>query len=92
MGVKFEFNCPSSAAYETRKKNLTHRSSLPSYFLALVNITVLAGMFNPIANVSVANNTLIRPSPNNISIVSFKIGNKPGNEKGKVFRRTTIGQ
>ena len=34
----------------------THLKSFPSNFLALVNSTVLAGIFKPIANVSVANN------------------------------------
>ena len=35
---------------------LTHLKSFPSNFLALVKTTVLAGMFRPRANVSVANN------------------------------------
>ena len=34
-------------------------------------------MLTPTANVSVANNTLINPLANNISITSFKIGIKP---------------
>ena len=34
----------------------THLKSFPSNFLALVNSTVLAGIFKPIAKVSVANN------------------------------------
>ena len=37
--------------------SLTHLNSLPSNFRALVNTTVLAGMFSPRANVSVANST-----------------------------------
>lgn len=39
---------------------LTHRKSFPSYFRALVNSTVLAGMFIPIAKVSVANNAWVK--------------------------------
>jgi hypothetical protein len=35
---------------------LTHLKSLPSNFRGFVNTTVLAGMFKPRANVSVANN------------------------------------
>ena len=43
----------------------------------LKQLTVLAGMFKPIANVSVANRAFIKPSANNISMVSFSSGNKP---------------
>ena len=50
---------------------------VPSNFLALVNKTVLAGMLRPMAKVSVANRALMRPSPNKISVVSFKMGSKP---------------
>jgi hypothetical protein len=50
-----------------------------------VNKTVLAGIFKPIANVSVANRTLISPSENKISIVSFKSGSKPEEEKLKSY-------
>ena len=50
---------------------------VPSNFLALVNKTVLAGMLRPMAKVSVANRALMRPSPNKISVVSFKMGNRP---------------
>lgn len=42
-----------------------------------MNRTVLAGMFRPIANVSVAKSTLIKPSEKRISIVSFNSGSKP---------------
>lgn len=56
---------------------ITQRYSLPSNLRLPVNNTVLAGMFKPIANVSVAKSALIRPSPNKISMVSFSIGNKP---------------
>jgi hypothetical protein len=54
---------------------------VPSNFLALVNKTVLAGMLRPMAKVSVAKSAFMRPSPNKISVVSFKIGSKPGNLK-----------
>ena len=56
---------------------LIHRNAPPSNFLACVNTTVLAGMFSPVENVSVANSTLISPSWNRISVSSFKIGNIP---------------
>lgn len=39
-------------------------------------MTVLVGILIPIANVSVANKTLINPSENNISTISLAIGNK----------------
>jgi hypothetical protein len=55
----------------------THLDSLPSNLRGLVNRTVRAGMLRPMANVSVANKALIRPSANKISVVSFKIGSKP---------------
>jgi hypothetical protein len=55
----------------------TQRNSFPSNFLAAVNKTVRAGIFNPILNVSVANKALIKPSPKRISIVSLIIGNNP---------------
>jgi len=42
-------------------------------------------MLRPIANVSVANNALIKPSANRISIVSFKIGSKPVGVKTNVL-------
>jgi len=58
-------------------KILTNRLSLPSNFRGAVNKTVLAGIFRPMANVSVAYKTFSNPSPNKISIVSFKIGNRP---------------
>ena len=41
--------------HSTKVCALTHLKSFPSNFLALVNNTVLAGIFRPIANVSVAN-------------------------------------
>ena len=46
-------------------------------FRCAVKITVFAGIFTPIANVSVANKHLIKFSENSISIVSFRIGNRP---------------
>lgn len=54
-------------AITVKLMDLTVRQSIP----------VRAGIFKPIANVSVANNVLSKPSPNKISMVSFKIGNKP---------------
>ena len=56
---------------------LTNRVLMPSNFSTLVKTTVFAGMFRPMEKVSVAKSTLIRPSWNRISIVSFKIGSKP---------------
>ena len=53
------------------------RSSTPSNFLNAVNTTHRAGMFSPIANVSVANSTLSRPSPNRISTISLTTGSNP---------------
>ena len=55
----------------------TQRIFFPSNFWAPVKRTVLAGMLRPIANVSVANNAFIRPSPNRISVVSLRIGKRP---------------
>uniref|UniRef100_A0A1B0GC65 Uncharacterized protein n=1 Tax=Glossina morsitans morsitans TaxID=37546 RepID=A0A1B0GC65_GLOMM len=49
------------------------RKSLPSNLRGAVNKTVLAGIFRPIAKVSVANKALSKPSPNKISIISFSI-------------------
>ena len=46
-------------------------------FVSSVNTTVLVGILTPTANVSVANNTFIRPFRNNISIISFIIGITP---------------
>jgi hypothetical protein len=43
------------------------------YLWVFVKITVFAGMLMPMANVSVANKTLINPSPNKISTISFNI-------------------
>jgi hypothetical protein len=40
-------------------------------------MTDLAGIFTPIANVSVANRTLMSPLAKRISTISFKIGSKP---------------
>ena len=51
--------------------------SVPSNFFTAVNTTVLAGMFNPMAKVSVANKHLIKDSPKRISINSFNTGSKP---------------
>ena len=42
-----------------------------------VNTTVLVGIFSPIEKEVVANRILINPREYNISIVSFKIGNRP---------------
>jgi hypothetical protein len=50
---------------------------VPLNFLDWVKITDFAGIFNPIANVDVANTTYKRPSVNNISTISFKIGIMP---------------
>ena len=44
---------------------------------AILNITVLAGIFTPTANVSVANKIFIKPFAYKISIISFKIGINP---------------
>nr|BAN64743.1 hypothetical protein NY2A_b318L [Babesia bovis] len=49
----------------------------PSHLLRLVNTTHLAGMLTPIEKVSVLNSTLIRPSWNNISIISLMMGRSP---------------
>ena len=51
--------------------------SFPSNFWVDVKRTVLAGMFSPIANVSVAKRALSKPSPKRISMVSFKMGRRP---------------
>lgn len=64
----------------------THLDSLPSNLRALVNRTVRAGMLRPMANVSVANKALIKPSANKISIVSFKIGSNPVTAKTNIIR------
>jgi hypothetical protein len=42
--------------------DVSHLKSQPSHLRVLVNTTVLAGMFSPIENVSVANKHLIKPS------------------------------
>ena len=55
----------------------TQRVSWPSNFRALVKRTVLAGMFKPMANVSVAKSALMRPSPKRISVVSLRMGRRP---------------
>jgi hypothetical protein len=43
-------------------------------------------MLRPMANVSVANKALIKPSANNISVVSFKIGSKPVTAKTNIIK------
>ena len=53
------------------------QESLTESYQNITQLTVLAGMFKPIANVSVANRAFIKPSANNISMVSFSSGNKP---------------
>ena len=55
----------------------SHLYSSPSNFSIEVNTTVLAGIFIPILNVSVVNNTLSNPSQNNNSITSFTMGRSP---------------
>jgi len=42
-----------------------------------VKITLLAGIFNPIANVEVAKTTLRCPSVNKISTISLRMGTIP---------------
>ena len=49
-------------------------TSVPSHLRVLVNTTVLAGMFIPMLNVSVAKRALINPSEKRISTISFRIG------------------
>lgn len=71
-------------------KILTNRLSLPSNFRQAVNKTVLAGIFKPMANVSVAYKTFSKPSPNKISIVSFKIGKRPETYNIKIRLSLTI--
>ena len=51
--------------------------SFPSNFWVDVKSTVLAGMFSPMAKVSVAKRALSKPSPKRISIVSFRMGRRP---------------
>ena len=51
--------------------------SFPSNFWVDVNRTVLAGMLRPMAKVSVAKRAFNKPSPNRISMVSFRIGRSP---------------
>mmetsp|Transcript_9773 Transcript_9773/g.33724 ORF Transcript_9773/g.33724 Transcript_9773/m.33724 type:complete len:221 (-) Transcript_9773:644-1306(-) len=53
------------------------RLDSPSHFRMAVKITVFAGMFRPIAKVSVANRILMSCSWNKISISSFRIGSRP---------------
>jgi hypothetical protein len=43
-------------------------------------------MLRPMANVSVANKALIKPSANKISVVSFKIGSKPVTVKTNIIK------
>lgn len=48
----------------------------PVTFLMELKITVLVGMFIPIAKVSVANRTLIKPSENSNYTISFARGRR----------------
>ena len=48
-----------------------------SYLNTLVIKTVFVGILSPTANVSVANNILIKFFENNISIISLKTGISP---------------
>jgi hypothetical protein len=56
---------------------LRHLNLSPLNFFKLEKMTVLAGIFNPIANVSVAKSTFNQPDANIISIISLIIGIKP---------------
>jgi hypothetical protein len=54
-----------------------HLDFYPSHFFTEVKMTVLAGMFRPIENVSVENKTFSNPSWKSNSTTSFKSGKSP---------------
>mmetsp|Transcript_2131 Transcript_2131/g.13957 ORF Transcript_2131/g.13957 Transcript_2131/m.13957 type:complete len:230 (-) Transcript_2131:725-1414(-) len=56
---------------------LIHLCLSPSHFLNAVKTTVFAGIFKPMANVSVAKSAFTKPSWKRISMISFRIGKSP---------------
>lgn len=66
---------PDICTYYEEFKNLNPPSDPVTFFIEL-KITVFVGMLIPIANVYVANNTLINPSENSNSTISLANGNK----------------
>eukprot|EP00968_Pinguiococcus_pyrenoidosus_P004398 scaffold298_cov247-Pinguiococcus_pyrenoidosus.AAC.24 len=65
---------PAIWVYSPGKRS---RKLRPSCFLVPLKTTVRAGMFTPMAKVSVANSTLTRPSLKRISTTSLRIGSRP---------------
>jgi hypothetical protein len=66
---------PDICTYSDEFKNLSPPSE-PVTFLIELKMTVFVGMLIPIAKVYVANKTLIRPSENSNSTISFAKGSK----------------